>query len=73
MGADWFPTALNFFTRPPAGTPRRAISPSEGSPRPRVARAQKIISLHPHFFGVRCSGIYRDVGFRGTWLVSMTC
>ena len=27
---------------------------NEGSPRPRVARAQKIISLHP-FFPLRCS------------------
>ena len=25
-----FPTARNFLTRPPTGTPRRAISPSEG-------------------------------------------
>jgi hypothetical protein len=39
-GPDEFPTARNFSTRPPAGTPRRAISPGEGSPRPRVARAQ---------------------------------
>ncbi len=36
-----------FFTRPPTGTPRRAISPCEGLLRPRVARAQKIIRLHP--------------------------
>ena len=33
------PTARNLLTRPPTGTPRRAMSPSEGSPRPRVARA----------------------------------
>ncbi len=26
--------------------PRRAIHPSEGSPRPRVARAQEVNSLH---------------------------
>jgi len=26
------PTARNFLTRPPTGTPRRAISPSEGLP-----------------------------------------
>ena len=44
---DWSPTARNFLTRPPTGTPRRAISPGEGLLRPRVARAQKIISLHP--------------------------
>jgi hypothetical protein len=25
---------------------------NEGSPRPRVARAQKIISLHPLFFSI---------------------
>src|SRR4026208_339663 len=37
----------NFLTRPPTGTPRRAINPSEGLPRPRVARAKKIIRLHP--------------------------
>src|ERR1043165_1196627 len=29
------------------GTPRRAISPCEGLLRPCVARAQKIIRLHP--------------------------
>jgi hypothetical protein len=40
-------TARDFLTRPPTGTPRRAISPGEGLLRPRVARAQKIISLHP--------------------------
>ncbi len=27
---DWSPTARNFLTRPPTGTPRRATSPSEG-------------------------------------------
>jgi len=30
-GLDWSPTARDFLTRPPTGTPRRAISPSEGS------------------------------------------
>jgi hypothetical protein len=39
--------AHNFLTRPPTGTPRRVISPCEGSLRPRVPRAQKIIRLHP--------------------------
>ena len=29
---DRSPTARNFLTRPPTGTPRRAISPSEGLP-----------------------------------------
>jgi len=37
------PTARNFFTRPPTGTPRRAINPGEGLLRPRVARAQETI------------------------------
>lgn len=37
----WSPTARNFLTRPPTGTPRRAISPGEGLPRPRVARARE--------------------------------
>ncbi|MBC7840000.1 MAG: hypothetical protein H7Y39_15390 [Nitrospiraceae bacterium] len=42
----------NFTTRSPTGTPRRAMTPGEGSLRPRVARAQKIIRLHPFL----CSG-----------------
>ena len=33
------PNFAHLLTRPPTGTPRRAISPSEGSPRPRVAQA----------------------------------
>ena len=32
---------------PPTSTQRRAGGPSEGLLRPRVARAQKIISFHP--------------------------
>jgi len=31
-GADWSSTARSFLTRPPTGTPRRAISPGEGLP-----------------------------------------
>ncbi len=47
MGADWSSTARSFLTRPPTGTSGRAISPGEGLLRPRVARAQKTIRLHP--------------------------
>jgi hypothetical protein len=47
MGADGSSTARSFLTRPPTGTPRRAVSPGEGLRRPRVARAQKINRLHP--------------------------
>ena len=35
--------ARSFFTRPPTGTPRCAITPGEGLPRPRVAGAQEPI------------------------------
>jgi len=35
-----FPTVRGILTRPPTGTPRRAMSPGEGLPRPRVARAK---------------------------------
>ena len=42
---DWSLTARNFLTRPPTGTPRRAISPGEGLRRPRVAQAQEINRL----------------------------
>jgi len=31
------PTARNFLTRPPTGTPRRAIGPGEGILRPSIA------------------------------------
>jgi len=40
---DWSPTARDFLTRPPTGTPRRAISQDEGLLRPRVARAQETV------------------------------
>ena len=32
MGADGSSTARSFLTRPPTGTPRRAMSPGEGLP-----------------------------------------
>ena len=67
MGADWSSTAHNFLTRPPTGIPRRAISPSEESPRPRVARAQKIIRLHPLLLLLRIPPIafvLGEAGFR---------
>jgi len=32
MGADGSSTARNVLTHPPAGTPRRALSPGEGFP-----------------------------------------
>ena len=41
------PLRATFSPSPPTGTPRRAISPCAGLLRPRVARAQKINSLHP--------------------------
>ena len=41
------PLRATFSPSPPTGTPRRAISPCGGLRRPRVARAKKIISLHP--------------------------
>ena len=41
------PDCAQLFHRPPTGTPRRAITPSEGLLGPRVARAHKIIRLHP--------------------------
>ncbi len=31
------PTARGFLTRPPTGTPRRAINPSEGLPIPHIS------------------------------------
>jgi hypothetical protein len=33
---------------------------NEGSPRPRVARAQKIISLHPLFFSILLDGVLKS-------------
>ncbi len=32
---------------------------NEGSPRPRVARAQKIIRLHPLFFSILLDGVLK--------------
>ena len=49
----WAPTARNYLTRPPIGTPRRAISPSEGLLRPRIARAQE--ANRPHYLPSRIS------------------
>jgi len=37
-GPDEFPTARIFLTRPPTGTPRRAISPGEGGPISFISR-----------------------------------
>ena len=55
-GLDWSPTARSFFTRPPTDTPRRAINPGEGLPRPRVARAQETIKLHLSLFQTPTKG-----------------
>ena len=44
LGCQGSPNCAHFF-HPPTGTPRRAISPSEGSPRPRGARAREVIKL----------------------------
>jgi hypothetical protein len=44
----WPPTARGFLTLPPTGTPRRAISPSEGFLRPCVARAKEANRLPSH-------------------------
>ena len=56
--------ARNFLTRPPTGTPRRASSPCEGSPRPRVARAQGIARLpfFPFFFLYSSSRVLKGGG-----------
>ena len=70
--AKWSPTAGNVLTRLPTGRyfspalpsdcfgidfPGHAINPGEGLPRPRVARAQEINSLHPlHFPNHRLRG-----------------
>src|SRR6478736_4663029 len=61
MGADWSSIARRFLTRPPTGTPGRAISPSEDLRRLRGARAQKIISLPPLPFGFRRRPIHFSV------------
>jgi hypothetical protein len=48
--AHGFPIPRFFFKGNLVDTRVRASN--EGSPRPRVARAQKIISLHPPFFSI---------------------
>ena len=55
-GLDWSPTVRSFFTRPPTDTPRRAINPGEGLPRPRVARAQETIKLYLSLFQTPTKG-----------------
>ncbi len=57
--------ARNFSTCPPTGTPRRALTPGEESPRPRVAQAQEIARLPflslPFLFSYSSSPVLKGV------------
>ena len=65
---DWSPTARNFLTRPPTGTPRRVVSPGEGLPTspylpqrewPRLPVTARIERAHSYRA--------RSASKKGTW------